>query len=78
MVESHPTQEKRVLDYIKENGSITLMSAITDIGVLSLSSRISSLKKKGYPIVGEMVEVSNRWKETCKVKRYYLKSTSEV
>lgn len=77
MVESHPTQEKRVLDYIEANGSITLMSAISDIGVLSLSSRISSLKKKGYPIVGEMVDVSNRWGETCKVKRYYLKATYE-
>ena len=73
MVETHPTQEERVLDYIDEHGSITLFDAIRKIGVLSLSSRISSLKKQGYPIVGEMVKVSNRWGETCKVKRYYMK-----
>ena len=77
MVESHPTQEKRVLDYIDKHGSITLLQAITDIGVLSLSNRISSLIKKGYPIVGEMVDVSNRWGETCKVKRYHMKATVE-
>ena len=77
MVVSHPTQEERVLDYIDEHGSITLLSAIRDIGVLSLSSRISSLKKQGYPIVGEMVNVSNRWGETCKVKRYYMKEEDE-
>lgn len=73
MVESHPTQEQRVVDYIKEHGSITLLQAIRDIGVLSLSSRISSLKKQGYPIVGEMITVSNRYEETCKVKRYHFK-----
>lgn len=72
MVESHPTQEQRVLDYIDEHGSITLLDAIRKIGVLSLSSRISSLKRQGYPIVGKMVTVSNRWGETCKVKRYYM------
>ena len=77
MVESHPTQEKRVLDYIEANGSITLMDAISKIGVLSLSSRISSLKKQGYPIVGKMVKVSNRWGETCTIKRYYMQATNK-
>ena len=78
MVESRPTQEERVLEYINKNGSITLLQAIKDIGVLSLSSRISSLTKQGYPIVGKMVKVSNRWGETCTVKRYYMKPNNEV
>ena len=78
MVEYKPTQEQRVLDYIDEHGSITLLQAITDIGVLSLSSRISSLTKQGYPIVGKMVKVPNRFGETCTVKRYYMKPENEV
>ena len=77
MVESRPTQEDRVLGYIAKHGSITLLQAIQDIGVLSLSSRISSLTKQGYPIVGKMVKVSNRWGETCTVKRYYMRPTNE-
>lgn len=72
MAKSIPTQEKRVLDFIEQNGSITLLQAIKSIGVLSLSSRISSLRKQGYPIVSEMVEVKNKYEETCRVKRYYF------
>ena len=78
MVERNTPQEERVLDYIDKHGSITLLQAIQDIGVLSLSSRISSLTKQGYPIVGKMVKVSNRWGETCTVKRYYMEQTNEV
>lgn len=72
MAKSIPTQEKRVLEYIEQFGSITLLEAIRDIGVLSLSSRISSLRKKKYPIVSKMVDVKNRYGESCKVKRYYF------
>ena len=78
MVVSHPTQEERVLDYIGEHGSITLLQAIKEIGVLSLSSRISSLRKKGYPIASEMVCVKNRYQESCKVKMYYFDTNSKT
>ncbi len=72
MTNSIPKQEDRVLAYMIEFGSITQLEALQDIGVMRLAIRISALKKNGYNIVGDMVEVKNRWGETCHIKRYRL------
>lgn len=66
------TQAERVLSYIEENGSITQIDALQDIGVMRLASRISDLKKMGYPITSEIEAVKNRYEETCYIKRYSL------
>lgn len=65
-----PTQRQRVLDYMHDFGSITQHEASLDLGVSRLASRVSELKKMGYPIVSEYVPVKNRYGENCHVKRY--------
>lgn len=70
---SRPTQEQRVLDYIHHFGSITQRDAYLDLGIMRLASRISSLKKKGYPITSRMITVKNRFGENCYIKRYSLR-----
>ena len=65
-----PTQNERILDYIEEFGSITQLEALRDLGVMRLASRISDLKRLGYPIVGRSVTVQNRFEEPCRVMRY--------
>lgn len=69
---SKATQAERVLGYIEKFGSITQYEALQDLGVMRLASRISDLKKLGYPIKGEIVTVKNRFDEDCYVKRYSL------
>ena len=69
---SKATQAQRVLDYIDKYGSITQIEALQDIGVMRLASRISDLKKQGYPIVSKMEIVKNRYDESCHVKRYSM------
>ena len=69
---SKATQAERVLEYIEKFGSITQYEALQDLGVMRLASRISDLKKLGYPIDGEIVTVKNRFDEDCYVKRYSL------
>ena len=69
---SNPTQAQRVLDYIEQFGSITQLEALRDLGVMRLASRISDLKKQGYPITGEFETVLNRFGEPCQIKRYSL------
>lgn len=66
------TQAERVLDYITEFGSITQIEALKDLGVMRLASRISDLKKLGYPIVSNVEAVKNRYGENCYIKRYSL------
>lgn len=71
---SNPTQCQRVLEYIKNNGSITQYDALFDLGIMRLASRISELKKKhGYEFSCEWVTVQNRYGEPCRVKRYSIK-----
>ena len=71
------TQAERVLAYIEKFGSITQYEALNDLGVMRLASRISDLKKNGYPIKSEVVAVKNRFEETCYVSRYSLEVTSD-
>lgn len=65
-------QSDRVLAYISKYGSITQTEALNDLGVMRLASRISDLKKLGYPIIGDVVAVKNRYGEVCHIKRYRM------
>ena len=71
-IEHKPTQNQRVLDYIQQFGSITQLEALTDLGVMRLASRISDLRRLGYPITSETASVKNRFGEKCHVKRYRM------
>lgn len=43
-------QTDKVLNYIRLNGQITTLEAVTELGVLSLPRRIMELRRAGYPI----------------------------
>lgn len=67
-----PSQNQRILEYMNEFGSITHLEAVRDLGVLRLASRVSDLRRLGYLIVSDWVEVRNRWGEKTRVKSYRL------
>jgi hypothetical protein len=69
---SNPTQNERIISYMKEFGSITQLEALRDIGVMRLASRISDLRKQGYSIISNVEAVENRYGEKCRIKRYSL------
>lgn len=71
-VDSKPTQNQRILDYMDENGWITQLEAIRELGVMRLASRVSDMRKRGYKITSEMIPVKNRYGETCHIKRYRM------
>lgn len=73
---SKPTQAQRVLEYIETFGSITQLEALRDIGVMRLASRISELKKRGYPIKSQREAVKNRYEEVSYIHRYSLEVES--
>ena len=73
MQNSKPTQNQRILDYIRQFGSITQLEALRDLGVMRLASRISDLRRMGFSIVSETESVENRFGEKCNVKRYRIK-----
>lgn len=63
----------RILNYMRTHDGITSQEAFAELGVSRLAARIRDLKRSGYPIIGNMVEVKNRYGETCRVKRYSMK-----
>ena len=66
------TQNQRVIDYMREYGSITQLQALSDLGVMRLASRISDLRRSGYPITSRTESVKNRYGETCRIKAYSI------
>lgn len=64
------TQEEKVLEFIKENGSITSLQAFRRLGVTRLSAKIYNLRGK-YDIKDKYIKVKTRDGSTY-VKKYYL------
>lgn len=62
-------QKQRVIEYIRETGSITQLEAIKELGVLRLSGVIFELKRDGHAIKSELVPVKTRY-GTAHIARY--------
>ena len=67
MKQSHCEQ---IVDYMERFGSINPLQALQDIGCFRLASRISDLKKKGYPIISKRVNYINRFGEAKHFNEY--------
>ena len=44
-------QKQRILDYIRQFGSITSKDAYVDLGITQLGARIDGLERDGYSFV---------------------------
>lgn len=71
-VDHKPTQNERILKYMNDFGSITWIDAARDLGIARLASRITDLKRLGYPIVSKFETVHNRYGEKSRIKRYSM------
>lgn len=67
------TLQDRVLQYMKENGSITSWEAIREFGATRLSAIIYNLRyKEGLNIISKNVNDKNRYGDPVSYARYYL------
>lgn len=66
------TQTDLVLEYMKQNGSITQLEAITELGVMRLGARIWDLKDQGVVIHAEQETRKNRYGKPVHYARYRL------
>jgi len=65
------TQGNRVLNYMRQYGSITTLEAFKDLGITRLAGVIFELRKD-YNIVSKTEESRNRYGEKTSYSRYYL------
>ena len=68
------TQCEKIVEYIREYGSITTMEAFTDLGITRLASRIHDLQRDGFAIEREIIKGKNRYGETIHYMRYSFKN----
>ena len=66
------TQRQRIINYIREFGSITSYEAYKDLGITQLATRIKELKEEGYKFKTEWNSDKNRFGEAISYKKYYL------
>ena len=66
------TQKDRIINYIREFGSITSWEAYSDLGITQLGARIDQLQKDGHVFRTEWEHKKNRYGENVSFKRYYL------
>lgn len=66
------TQKDRIINYIREFGSITSWEAYSDLGITQLGARIDQLQKDGHVFRTEWESNTNRFGEKTDYKRYYL------
>ena len=67
------TQKDRVLQFIKEKGSITSLDAFRELGCTRLSAVIFNLKEEGYEFDTKFESRKNRWGDPVSFARYSLK-----
>lgn len=74
--EQKASQQTKVLNYMRTHGSITAREALS-FGCMRLASRITDLKKRGYIIDREMIEVTTADGGKARVARYTLWEPTE-
>lgn len=67
-------QKDRILQYIREFGSISSWEAYQDLGITQLGARIDQLKKEGYEFRTEWGNSTNRYGDKTYYKKYYLEN----
>lgn len=65
-------QRQRIINYIREFGSITSLDAYKDLGITQLATRVKELKEQGYEFETKWENSKNRYGERVDYKRYYL------
>ena len=66
------TQNERVKEYMKCNGSITSMEAFADLGITRLSARIKNLRDSGVAIKSTTIYKKRADGTSCHYTSYSL------
>ena len=67
---------ERILNYMREFGSITTYNAFIDLGCTRLSEYIRQIREE-YIVADEWINTINRYDEPVRYKRYWLEEDYE-
>lgn len=72
-----PTQCERIMQYIRDFGSITAYQAVVDLGIMQLASRVFEMEEKGVVFDKSRVQKVNRYGEKVSFVEYSLKEVMQ-
>ena len=67
-------QREKIINHIRQHGSLTSFEAYTELGITQLATRISELEEQGYVFKKEWTSRKNKNGETKYFKKYYLEN----
>ena len=66
------TQSEQIVRFMQDNGSITPMDAVNELGIYRLAARIHDLTKAGLSIASQTESTKNRYGKSVHYSRYWL------
>lgn len=69
-----PSQEQRLLDWLRSGLTVTRLLALTELGIFELSARIKDLESVGHTVKRRRITVQNRWGEKASVCEYWMEA----
>lgn len=71
-------QRERVIEYMREHGSITPLEAFEKLGCMRLAAQIHRLRTlDGIKICAEQQEAKNRFGENVRYTKYSISTTEQ-
>ena len=70
------TQCERILQWLRDEGSITPLDALREFGCMRLGARIWDLRHQGIEITKTMETRQNRYGQNTSYARYHLDTPS--
>ncbi len=67
------SQQKRILDYLKQGNELTRLNCWEQLGILEAPARISELRAEGHNIHTEMITIRNKYGEKVRIAKWTLK-----
>lgn len=68
----NPSQYDLIKDHLESGKTLTRLEALSDLGIMNPTARISELRADGIPVETRMVGVYNRWDAKVKVAQWYI------
>lgn len=67
------TQYQAMLEYLEDGKMLTRMEALTELGIMNPTARISEMRANGVPVVTRMIGVYNQWDTKVKVAQWFIR-----
>lgn len=68
----NPSQYDLIKNHLESGKTLTRLEALSELGIMNPTARISELRADGIPVETRMVGVYNRWDAKVKVAQWYI------